>query len=205
MLRARALPLHTLPSTQSLARTTKSAAACAAPDPHWAAAAVAICAHPIERQRKHLPPETLPLRRARNVPAQAHTRLLNFGKRTRRARARVQASEFGVGATGIRVAEGEGQEHRTKVTVKINVVTVKIKVKGEANTKVTVKIKVKGEASTKVTVKINVKGEASTGLHTAHGNVFGPTLANASSCPSFSATHVADPCSRSISTTALSV
>ena len=191
MLRARALPLHTLPSTQSLARTQKSAAACAAPDPHWTAAAVAICAHPIERQRKHLPPETLPLRRARNVPAQAHTRCLIFGKRTRgclifgkrtrRARARVQASEFGVGATGIRVAEREGQEHRTKVTVKI---------------------KVKGEAST---VKINVKGEASTGLHTAHGNVFGPTLANASSCPSFSATHVADPCSRSISTTALSV
>ena len=88
MLRARALPLHTLPSTQSLARTQKSAAACAAPDPHWTAAAVAICAHPIERHSKHLPPEPLPLRRARNVPAQAHTRLLNFGKRTRRARAR---------------------------------------------------------------------------------------------------------------------
>jgi hypothetical protein len=73
MLRARALPLHTLPSTQLLARTQKSAAACAAPDPHWTAAAVAICAHPIERQSKHLPPEPLPLRRARNIPAQAHT------------------------------------------------------------------------------------------------------------------------------------
>ena len=87
MLRARALPLHTLPSTQSLARTQKSAAACAAPDPHWAAAAVAICAHPIERQRKHLPPETLPLRRARNVPAQAHTRCLILAS-ARGARAR---------------------------------------------------------------------------------------------------------------------
>ena len=121
MLRARALPLHTLPShTVTRAHTKKRSRLCRTRST-------------LDRRRRRYlrasnraPQQTFAARAPAPAPgaqrtcASAHA-LLNFGKRTRRARARVQASEFGVGATGIRVAEGEGQEHRTKVTVKIKV------------------------------------------------------------------------------------